>query len=67
MSENLESLLDAQRRADCEANDEKPADPSQMQLCMNPHWKYTPANETDIRATWRKFGWLPVMAFRSLR
>lgn len=67
MSRRLESLLDAQRRAECEANDEKPAQPSQMKLCLNPHWHYTKSDSTDITRTWRRFGWLPVMAVRSPR
>jgi hypothetical protein len=67
VSKHLESLLDAQRRAECEHNDDKLPVPATMKLCLNPHWHYTPANETDVRATWRRFGWFPVMAFRSPR
>jgi hypothetical protein len=33
--------------------------PSQVQHLKNPHWRYTPSNETDVRQTWKRFGWLP--------
>jgi len=26
---------------------------------MNPQWQYTPANKTDVRATWARHGWKP--------
>lgn len=27
---------------------------------MNPQWRYTPANKTDVRATWARHGWKPI-------
>ena len=26
---------------------------------LNPAFKYTPANRTDVQSTWRRFGWRP--------
>ena len=27
---------------------------------LDPKFKYTPAAGTDVQATWRKFGWMPL-------
>jgi len=26
---------------------------------LDPKFKYTPADKTDVQATWRKYGWTP--------
>ena len=26
---------------------------------LDPNWKYTPSDQTDVRATWARFGWKP--------
>ena len=36
----------------------KPA-PSFPAPILDPAFKYTPANRTDVQATWRRFGWRP--------
>lgn len=27
---------------------------------LDPSFKYTPASQTDVQATWRRFGWKPL-------
>lgn len=36
--------------------EQKPAD---IRRCLDNRWRYTPANETDVRKTWQRFGWIP--------
>lgn len=26
---------------------------------LNPDFKYTPSDKTNVQETWRKFGWVP--------
>jgi glutathionylspermidine synthase len=26
---------------------------------MNPNWRYVPSNQTDVRKTWERFGFVP--------
>ena len=26
---------------------------------LNPNWKYTPSDQTDVQRTWARFGWKP--------
>lgn len=33
--------------------------PQGIASLLNPNWQYTPANKTDVRATWARFGWKP--------
>lgn len=63
MSQRLDSLLDAERRAECERNDAEPQ-PAQMHRRFDPMWRYTPADQTDVRRTWRRFGWVPTVPLR---
>jgi len=28
---------------------------------MNPNWRYVSAAETDVRKTWERFGWTPLV------
>jgi hypothetical protein len=32
---------------------------SQIARCMDPQWHYTHSGETDVQATWKRFGWIP--------
>jgi hypothetical protein len=41
-----------------EAANESPP-PSKTQRLMQNGWRYTPASETSVQATWRRFGWVP--------
>jgi hypothetical protein len=34
---------------------------------MNSNFKYVPAAETNIQATWRKFGWRPLSEMPDMR
>ena len=34
---------------------------------LDPNFKYVSAAETDIQATWRKFGWRPLNEMPTLR
>ena len=38
-----------------------PVKPHQRAQLLNPNWKYTPSDQTDVQRTWRKFGWLPTL------
>jgi len=36
-----------------------PEKPHQRAQLLDPNWIYTPANKTDVRATWARHGWKP--------
>lgn len=38
--------------------------PAELKRALTPGWRYVPANETDVRKTWARFGWMPLPALR---
>ena len=45
----------------------EPIPPSQMQRSEDRGWRYTKADDTDIRRTWARFGWSPLPVMRGAR
>jgi len=37
----------------------EPVRPRQRAQLLDPKWGYTPSDQTDVRATWARFGWKP--------